>query len=141
MGWTTPPDWFYQPMRWANLTLAQDDPGKYDPGFLADLVKRAHCDAASWNSGGIIAFYPTQIPYHRRNETMGDTDPLGYLVEGCRKLGIIATARGTTMPPTRTPPGRTRNGSPATPKVICAATGPSRTFLSPARSVPITTSS
>lgn len=91
--YATPPGWYDKPLRWANLTLVQDDPGKYDPDFWLDLLRRARCDAASWNSGGIIAFYPTNLPFHRRNEAMGDTDPLGYLVEGCRKLGILVTAR------------------------------------------------
>ena len=25
-----PPEWFDRPMRWAQLTLVEDDPGKYD---------------------------------------------------------------------------------------------------------------
>jgi len=89
----TPPDWFDRPLRWANLTLVQDDPGRYDPGFWLDLLRRAHCDAASWNAGGIVAFYPTRIPFHRRCPNLGEGDPFGELVEGCRKLGIFVTAR------------------------------------------------
>jgi hypothetical protein len=85
--------WFNYPLRWVNPTLVQNDPGQWDPDFWLDFIKRAKCDAASWNSGGIIAFYPTQIPHHKRNEWMGDSDPFGYVVEGCRKLGIIVTAR------------------------------------------------
>jgi hypothetical protein len=91
--YVTPPNWHNQAMRWANLTLVQNDPGKYDPQFWLDFIKHSHCDAASWNSGGIVAFYPTRIPFHRRNEAMGDSDPLKVLVDGCRELGIITTAR------------------------------------------------
>lgn len=89
----TPPDWYWRAMRWLTMNLVQDDPGKFDPDFWLDYLKRAHVDAASWNSGGIIAFYPTQIPYHKRNEWLGDSDPLGYLIEGCRKMGLVVTAR------------------------------------------------
>lgn len=91
--YNTAPDWYEKPMRWLTMNLVQDDPGKFDPDFWLDYVRRCHVDAASWNSGGIIAFYPTEIPYHKRNERIGNTDPLGYLVEGCRKQGIIVTAR------------------------------------------------
>jgi len=89
----TPPDWYWRAMRWLTMNLVQDDPGKVDLDFWLDYLKRAHVDAASWNSGGIIAFYPTTVPFHKRNEKMGNSDPLGYLVEGCRRMGLIVTAR------------------------------------------------
>lgn len=89
----TPPDWYWRAMRWLTMNLVQDDPGKFDPDFWLDYLKRAHVDAASWNSGGIVAFYPTRIPFHKRNENLGESDPLGYLVEGCRRMGLIVTAR------------------------------------------------
>jgi hypothetical protein len=89
----TPPDWYRRAMRWLTMNLVHDDPGKADLDFWLDYLKRAHVDAASWNSGGIIAFYPTRIPFHRRNAAMGDSDPLGYLIEGCRRMGLVVTTR------------------------------------------------
>lgn len=89
----TAPDWYWRAMRWLTMNLVQDDPGKVDLDFWLDYLRRAHVDAASWNSGGIIAFYPTQLAHHRRNEKLGDTDPLGYLIEGCRRMGLIVTTR------------------------------------------------
>ena len=40
--------WFDRPMRWAQLTLAENDPaaGQYDVDFWLDYFKRAKCDAA-----------------------------------------------------------------------------------------------
>jgi hypothetical protein len=89
----TPPDWYWRPMRWLTMNLVQDDPGKSDLDFWLDYLKRAHVDAVSWNAGGIVAFYPTTIPYHKRNEKLGSSDPLGYLIEGSRRMGLIVTAR------------------------------------------------
>lgn len=80
-------------MRWLTLTVVNNDPGNYDPDFWLDYIKRCHVDAASWNSGGIIAIYPTKLKHHRINPAIGNTDPLRYLVDGCRKLGIVVTAR------------------------------------------------
>ena len=37
-----PEPWFDRPMRWAQLTLVEDDPGKYDPNFWLDYFKRTH---------------------------------------------------------------------------------------------------
>lgn len=88
-----PLPWVDRPMRSLVLTVVNDDPGKFDPDFWLDYIRRAHVDAASWNAGGIVALYPTAIPFHRRNPNLGDHDVFGYLVTGCRKLGIVVTAR------------------------------------------------
>jgi hypothetical protein len=32
--------WFDRPMRWAQLTLVENDPGNYDPDFWLDYFRR-----------------------------------------------------------------------------------------------------
>jgi hypothetical protein len=54
--------WFDKPMRWAQLVLVENDPGQYDPQFWLDYFKRTHSDAACLSAGGIVAYYPTQVP-------------------------------------------------------------------------------
>jgi len=80
-------------MRWAQMVFTEDDPGNYDPAFWLDYFKQTHSDAACLAGGGYMAFYPTKIPLHRRSRFLGDRDPLGELVEGCRKLGMFVIAR------------------------------------------------
>jgi hypothetical protein len=89
----TPPDWYWRPMRWFTLNMTHHDPGRFDPDFWLDYLRRCHVDAAAWNSGGIVAFYPTKIPFHHRARDLGDSDILGYLIEGCRKMGMVVTNR------------------------------------------------
>jgi hypothetical protein len=84
---------FTEAMRWVNPTLVHNDPGRYDPQFWLDYIKASKCDALSLNAGGIVAFYPTKLAHHKRNEWMGDTDPFGELIEGARSMGLIVTAR------------------------------------------------
>src|SRR4051794_12593426 len=64
---TTSPSWIDKPMRWAQLTLVEDDPGKFDIGFWLDYFERTHSDAACLSGGGCVAYYPTQIPFHHRS--------------------------------------------------------------------------
>jgi hypothetical protein len=85
--------WFDRPMRWAQLTLVENDPGRYDPAFWLDYFRRTHSDAACLSAGGCVAYYPTRIPLHHRSQWMGDADPLGELIAGCRKLGMNVVAR------------------------------------------------
>src|ERR1700683_3611872 len=88
-----PGGWFDRPMRWAQLTLVEDDPGKYDLNFWLDYFQRTHSDAACLSAGGCVAYYPTKIPLHYRSQWMKDTDPFGDLVAGCRKLNMVVLAR------------------------------------------------
>jgi hypothetical protein len=85
--------WFDRPMRWVQLTLVENDPGRFDPDFWLDYFRRLHADAATLSAGGIVAYYPTRIPLHHRSAWLGDTDPFGTLVAGCRSLGMQVVAR------------------------------------------------
>ena len=39
------PSWVDRPMRWAQLTLVEDDPGQFDLAFWLDYFRRTHSDA------------------------------------------------------------------------------------------------
>src|SRR5262245_48667559 len=85
--------WFDHPMRWAQLTLVENDPGQYDLQFWLDYFKRTHSDAACLSAGGVVAYYPTRVPLHHRSKWMGETDPFGELLAGCRKQNMVVIAR------------------------------------------------
>ncbi len=87
------PSWYDRPMRWAQLSFVEDDPGNYDQQFWLDFFQRIHADAALLNAGGCVAFYPTQIPLHYRSKWLGNMDAFGDLMHGCRKLGMNVVAR------------------------------------------------
>lgn len=88
-----PAGWFDRPMRWAQLTLAENDPAAYDQAFWLDYFQRAHCDAACLSAGGVVAYYPTQVPLHHRSAWLGDRDLFGELVAACRRLNMVVVAR------------------------------------------------
>jgi hypothetical protein len=92
-GVAPPGGWFDRPMRWAQLTLVENDPGRFDPQFWLDYFRRLHADAATLSAGGIVAYYPTQVPLHHRSDSLGDGDPFGTLVAGCRALDMTVVAR------------------------------------------------
>ena len=89
----TPAPWYERPTRWAQLTLVENDPGRYDPAFWLDYFRRTHSDAACLSAGGCVAYYPTKIPLHYRSKWMGTSDPFGELVAGCRKMNMVVLAR------------------------------------------------
>ena len=85
--------WFDKPMRWAQLVLVENDPGNFDPDFWLAYFKKVHADAACLSAGGIVAYYPTEVPLHHRSLWLGDSDPFGYLVKGCRDMNMSVIAR------------------------------------------------
>src|SRR6202167_4003756 len=90
---STTASWYDRPMRWAQLSFVEDDPGNYDQQFWLDYFKRIHADATILNAGGCVAFYPTQIPLHYRSKWLGNMDAFGDLAHGCRQLGMNVGAR------------------------------------------------
>jgi len=87
------PSWYGRPMRWIQLAFVEDDPGNYDLAFWLDYFGRIHADAACLSAGGVVAFYPTEIPLHYRSRWLGTRDAFGDIVAGCRKLGMNVVAR------------------------------------------------
>lgn len=86
-------DWYRSATRWAQLTLAEDDPVRFDPEFWIDLFRRSKANATCLSAGGYIAYYPSKVPLHYVSKFLGDTDPFGSLVEGARRLGMHVMAR------------------------------------------------
>ena len=87
------PSWVDKPMRWAQLTLVEDDPGKFDIPFWLNYFKRTESDAVCLSGGGCVAYYPTEIPFHHRSRWLDDRDVLGELIRGCRQLGMVVIVR------------------------------------------------
>jgi hypothetical protein len=90
---SSPAGWYDRPMRWAQLTLVENDPGSFDPDFWLAYFRRIHADGACLSAGGIVAYYPTEIPLHHRSDWLGSSDPLGYLMDGCRRMDMAIILR------------------------------------------------
>ena len=120
-------DWYRSATRWTQLTLAEDDPVRFDPAFWVDLFERTRSNATCLSAGGYIAYYPSKVPLHYVSKYLGDSDPFGTLVDGARASSACTSWRGSIrMPSTRTRPTPIRNGSPSTPRQAAPALGLSR---------------
>lgn len=87
------PDWYRSATRWTQLTLAEDDPVRFDPDFWIEMFERTRSNATCLSAGGYIAYYPSKVPYHYVSRYLGDTDPFGALVAGARRLNMHVMAR------------------------------------------------
>jgi hypothetical protein len=80
-------------MRWAQLTLVENDPGNFDPDFWLGYFKKIHADGTTLSAGGVVAYYPTDVPLHHRSAWLAGSDLFGYLVRGSRKMNMSVIAR------------------------------------------------
>ena len=56
------PGWVDRPMRWAQLTLVEDDPGQFDLPFWLDYFRRTHSDAACLERRRLRRLLPHEGP-------------------------------------------------------------------------------
>lgn len=87
------PNWVWRPMRWVQVNFTEDDPGRFDPEFWLDFMRRTNTDGACLSAGGIFAFYPTKVPFHQRSRYLGSLDPFGDMAKACKAMGLRVLAR------------------------------------------------
>jgi len=70
--------WYAVMRRCGQINFNERDPLMMDVNAWADYWASLKVDALLLNGGGIVAFYPTQVPYHHRSEFLGK-HPAGHL--------------------------------------------------------------
>lgn len=85
------PDWWLTPRRMIQTNLREIDAGMDVAAYVASL-KAAGANVVLFNVGGIVANYPTGLPYHYRNPLMKG-DLTGEVVQRLHAEGIRVIAR------------------------------------------------
>src|SRR3989475_2695159 len=85
--------WYATMRRCGQLNLNERDPQTLDVASWIDYWASLKLDALLLNGGGIVAFYPTQVPYHHRSEFLGSRDLFGELAAATKARGMRLVAR------------------------------------------------
>lgn len=85
--------WYATMRRCGQLNLNERDPLTLNVGAWMDYWASLKLNAILINGGGIVAFYPTKVPYQHRSEYLGTRDLFGELGSAARKRGIRVVAR------------------------------------------------
>lgn len=85
--------WYSTMQRCGHLNLNERDPLTLDAEGWMDYFASLKADTVLHNGGGIMAFYPTDVPFHHRSQFLGSRDLLGELMTASRKRGIRVVAR------------------------------------------------
>ncbi|MHC4631799.1 MAG: family 10 glycosylhydrolase [Planctomycetota bacterium] len=85
--------WKNRPLRIYHPNMREVEADDFDVRrFIADC-KSLHAEAVVFSTGGIYAFYQTQVPHHVKSPHMKDRDLLKEVIEEARANGIKVIAR------------------------------------------------
>lgn len=79
--------------RCGQINYNERDPLTMNPEAWGDYWASLKVDAVLLNGGGIVAFYPTQVPFHHRSEFLATRDLFGEMVAAMKRRQIRAVAR------------------------------------------------
>jgi Hypothetical glycosyl hydrolase 6/Beta-galactosidase trimerisation domain len=85
--------WYAAMRRCGQLNFNERDPLTLDTAAWAEYWASLRVDAVLLNGGGIVAFYPTEVPHHHRSEFLGTRDLFGELAAAVRRRGMRVVAR------------------------------------------------
>jgi hypothetical protein len=85
--------WQRKIRRVGQLNMTEHDPLVLDVEQWADYWASLKVDAVLVSVTGILAFYQTKVPFHRKGQFLGDRDFFGQCCAAAKKRGIHVIAR------------------------------------------------
>lgn len=75
------------------LTMRDEDAATWDPEQLVRFAGSFSADTVGYSSAGVTAFYPTEVPFHRRAAGLGGRDLVGDTLQAARRRGMRVLGR------------------------------------------------
>jgi len=85
--------WYQTMRRCGQVNFNERDPIELNIDEWLDYWSSLKINALLLNAGGIVAFYPTRVPYHHTSQYLGNRDLFGDFAKAAKKRGIRVVAR------------------------------------------------
>src|SRR5262249_11169788 len=79
--------WYRRITRWGQTNITEVDPVRYDIGWWRNYWKKTQTQGVIINAGGIIAYYPSEVPFHHPAEHLNGRDLFGELCRAAHEDG------------------------------------------------------
>jgi len=90
---SSPVPWHQRIRRMGQVNMTEHDPVSMNVEEWADYWASLKVDAVQVSVTGILAFYPSKVPYHKHGKFLGDRDFFGDCCTAAKKRGIRVLAR------------------------------------------------
>src|SRR3989442_536175 len=87
------PPWYATMRRCGQINFNERDPLTMDADAWMGYWASLKVNAVLLNGGGIVAFYPTEVPFHHRSRFLGSRPPFGEMVAAATKRHNRVVAR------------------------------------------------
>ena len=85
--------WYRRVTRWGQTNITEKDPAHYDIAWWRNHWKTTETQGVIINAGGIVAYYPSNVPLHRQAQYLGGRDLFGDLCRAAHEEGLAVFAR------------------------------------------------
>jgi hypothetical protein len=85
--------WLEQSTRWGQVNFNERDPETLDVEWWGRFWDSCDLQGVTLNIGGPMAFYPTDVPLHRRSPCLGQRDLFGEMAAAAKRRGMRVLGR------------------------------------------------
>jgi hypothetical protein len=85
--------WYRRVTRWGQINITEDVAANFDIDWWRQYWKKTETQGIVLNAGGVIAYYPSKVPLHRRAKFLGDRDLFGELCQAAHEDGLVVFGR------------------------------------------------
>ncbi len=85
--------WYDQFIRFGQVVLRESDPPHVDVDWWQERWRESGIGGVALSAGGVLAFYPTEVPFHRKSNSLGDRDVFGELAAAAKNQDLVVLAR------------------------------------------------
>jgi hypothetical protein len=75
------------------FTMREVDVPRWDPEHMVGFARSFSANSIGFSCGGVSAFYPTEVPHHRRAQGLGDRDLVGETLAVARRENMHVIGR------------------------------------------------
>jgi hypothetical protein len=85
--------WYRRVTRWGQINITEDNAANFDIEWWRKYWKRTETQGIVLNAGGVVAYYPSEVPLHKRAKFLGDRDLFGELTRVAHEDGLVVFGR------------------------------------------------